>query len=247
MADPADRLARQLLLGVEHLRAGRMVEACTALTSVTADADLAAADDLRDVRARALTLLSDAQLQTGALEAATASLEEAERLVRALEDPTGLAEIHELSARVRSAHEARRQAQQRQVSATRLREMAVEDLRARLEGQPERLTDALIKKANAHADASDDDIAVTLSRQALSLARNQRSVRLEVLARLSLARADPVQAPEQLHAAWRAADRAGEPTLVTTVARAATAQGVDLPVQAGPELASGRRQAGVKP
>ena len=182
MADPTDRLARQLLSGVEHLRAGRAEEACVALAAVTTDADLAAADDLVDVRARALTLLSDAQLQMDALEDATASLAEAERLVRALDDATGLAEIHEISKRVRSAREAQRQAAQRQASAARLRAITVPALTQQFEGQPERLTDALIKKANAHADASENELAIALADQALSRANEGSSVRLEVLA-----------------------------------------------------------------
>lgn len=238
MADEGhtEALARTLTRGVSELRSGRPDVAEPLLAEVCADSALAEADDLRDVRARALSLWADALLRLGRAERASAPIDEAMHLLRQLGDGAGLDEVRSLRTRLLQAREAEAAQERHRRSAANLRELSLEALRDRFGDRPLALADALIKKANAEAEAGDAQVGLVAVREALQLAQAADSLREWVFARVSLARLEPDQAPEHLEAAWSRAERAGEFNLVSAVARAAEAQGVALPVQVGPDL-----------
>jgi hypothetical protein len=96
-----------------------------------------------------------------------------------------------------------------------------------------------VRKANAELDAGRAESAVEIAGEALRLGAELDDVRTRVLARMTLARARPEDASEQLRLAWSEAERADEFNLVGAVARAAELGGVQLPVQVGPD--PGRR------
>lgn len=237
MPEPSDRtehLARRLLHGVETLRARRFVEACEALLEVASAPDLAAAADLVDVRARATTLLAQAMLGAGDLDAALPWLDEAERLLGGLGDRDGLAEVRALRRQRDDALADRARKAQAAERLARLAETPLDALRARAPS-PHALLELLVQKANAEVEAGRPDAAAAIAREGLDLALRLDSVRGEVLARLTLARAEPSSAAEQLEQAWRRAERADEFNLVGAVARAAELAGVALPTLHGPD------------
>lgn len=237
MPEPSDRtqhLARRLLDGVEALRAERFDAARDALLEVAGAPELAAAADLVDVRARATTLLAQAMLGAGDLDGALPWLDAAERLLGGLGDRDGLAHVRALRRRRDDALADRARKAQAAERLARLAATPLEALRARAPS-PAALLDLLVQKANAEVEAHRPEDAAAIAREALDLAVGLDSVRGEVLARLSLARAEPSSAAEQLEAAWRRAERADEFNLVGAVARAAELAGVELPALHGPE------------
>ena len=93
--------------------------------------------------------------------------------------------------------------------------------------------DVLIRKANADADAGRPEDALPIAQQALSEAQVEQDPRLEVLARLTIARVSPELAEVEVLAAYQCADRSGETGLITAVAKAASLHGVELPTAPG--------------
>lgn len=227
-----------MLSGVEALRAGRHEEAVAALLEVASDPELAAADDLRDVRARACTMLAQALIAAGDPDASGTWLDEAERLLAAVGDAAGLAEVRGLRRERGDALTDRARKAQAKQRLAELARIPLDELRGRA-SSPAMLQDLLVQKANAEVEAGRSDEAASVAREAVALAVELDSVRGEVLARLSLARAAPATATDELTAAWRRAERANEFNLVGAVARAATLAGVELPVLHGPQLRPG--------
>lgn len=225
--------AAQLLAGVEALRRGAPGEAVAPLQAVCDDPDLAAADDLADVRARAWSLLAQAHLENGDPEAAEGPCREALRLLRRLRDTDGLGHVRALQDRIvgtlaHDADRARRLAEQARIADTRLDTLlagATDDV-ARAE--------VLTKKAGALLDTGRPDEAAPLARDAVRAADASGHATWRTLARLALARAVPDEAVTHCIDAHRVAVDADEFNLVSTVAAAAVDLGVDLPPELGP-------------
>lgn len=230
-------LPEQLLEAVAALRAGRVADAVSGLGPVWDDAELAAADDLQDVRARVGSLYAQALLEAGDVVQADAVCRATIRLLRRMGDPDGVHAVRELQDRVSKAlaehaEHAQRLAEARQVAATPLATLmaGADDGEARAA--------ALVRKATAHADAGDSRTAADLAAEALGVARAHHLVTWEVFARLLIVRCDPEDdlAVPHLHAAHRVAVGAEEFNLVSTVVRAAEVAGLPLPVEHGPHL-----------
>ena len=94
----------------------------------------------------------------------------------------------------------------------------------------------LIRRANAEAELARPAAGLPLAEEALAVATGVSSLRLEVLARLSIARCAPERAPDELRTALARADAENDFTLVGAIARAAEAHAVALPIQRGPML-----------
>lgn len=223
----ADRLAH----GVRALRERRPAEAVDALAPVAADPELAAAEDLRDVRARVLALYAQALLESGRPAEAEPVVRDAIRLVRRLGDKAGLEEVRGLQDRVvkalvEAADQARRREEQARVAATPLDVLlaGATDDRARAE--------ALVKKAVALADVGDASGAA-LARDALDAATRAADVTWQVFALVALARHEPHAASEHLRSAARVADDADEFNLISVVVEASRTLGVPLPTHPG--------------
>ncbi len=114
MAETADRaaggalrgpeaLAARLAGGLRLLRDGKAAEAAAELEIVCRDPDLASARDLRDVRARAMSLHAQALWKSGRPADALPYLEAGLRLARALGDVEGTQEIEALRQQIRAA------------------------------------------------------------------------------------------------------------------------------------------------
>jgi len=224
--DPtAQHLAAQLTRGVELLRGRRPADAIEPLSEVARG--LAAADDLLDVRARALSLLAQAYLEADRAGEAREPIEQA----LAIAPPsTDRRDLEELAERIRSRVALEEQAR---VQSERLAALSVDDIEARTR-DPHAFVEVLVRKANAEVDVGRRDEAARIAERALVDAMTLGDVRLEILARLSLARAAPGQAPTEIERALRAADAFGDPNLVTTVVKAAEGHGVALPTEKGP-------------
>ncbi|MEM6931736.1 MAG: hypothetical protein AAF602_32695, partial [Myxococcota bacterium] len=139
-------------------------------------------------------------------------------------------ELTELAERVRS-----RQAldEQSRVQSERLAALSLDQIEARSR-DPVGFVEVLVRKANAEVDVGRRDAAAEIAQRALVDAMTLGDVRLEILARLSVARATPERAPVEIERALTAADRFGDPNLITTVVKAAEGHGVPLPREAGP-------------
>jgi hypothetical protein len=96
-------LAARLAAGLRLLREGKAAEAAVELEVVCRDPELAGAQDLRDVRARALSLYAQALWKSDRARDALPFLEAALRLARALGDVEGTQEIEAMRQQVRDA------------------------------------------------------------------------------------------------------------------------------------------------
>lgn len=228
-------LPERLAAGLAALRGARWQEAVTHLEPVTDDAELAAADDLADLRARALAWHAQALIELGRAAEAEVRCREAIRLLRRLRDAAGLAEVRSLQDRVvarlaQDAEQAAREAERRRVAQTPLDTL--------LDGVVDPTEQAAVYTKKALADQeSGVPGAVQLARRALELAAEAGDVTWEVHAGVAVARCAPEQALEALVAAHRRAERADEFNLVAIVARAADELGIALPTEPGPHLA----------
>ncbi len=224
--DPnAERLAGQLRAGLTHLQQGRPAEAVAPLREVVAG--LASVDDLVDVRARALSLLAQAYLETDRASEARPLIDEALAIAPPSDDRAQLEELSErVAARVELDERALAQSE-------RLAAMSVEEIETRAR-DPRAFVEVLVRKANAEVDVGRREPAAEIAERALVDAMTLGDVRLEVLARLSLARADPGRAVVEIERALAAADLFGDHNLVTTVVKAAQGHGVPLPREKGP-------------
>jgi hypothetical protein len=227
-----EAIAAALAEGVRALRAGRADDAVPLLVRVCDDEALAAAEDLRDVRARALSLCAEALLLAGrapeALRRAGAALAAARRLG----DIEGVQEIEQLQQRIAAAApgspgegEAAPRLSERERASLRAAGVdAVDELYA---GAPAELRgDWLLRRATVAAE--DDQVQLAVSAAERALAEGAEVVRIAVLARLLLARLEPDRAPHLLQEAVDVARDAGAHTLVAAVARAAALAGQAL-------------------
>jgi tetratricopeptide (TPR) repeat protein len=217
--EPASaRLGGRLAEGLAALKAGRPADAIGALSEVCAG--LRDAPELRDVRARALSLLAQALLGVGRPSEALAPADAALRLARELHDTEGVAEIEAIRGELVEAAV-------RAAARPPARPLTVE-------------REALLHEAGVAVEAGRIEEAIGCATRALTLAREVGDVRVEVLARLVLARATPAHAAQELIVAHSLADERDEFTLVGVVARTATLLGVRLPSAQGPDA---RRRA----
>lgn len=221
-------LAQQLAEGVQALRDGRPEEAATLLEQVARDPDFVAAEDLRDVRARALSLWAQALLESDRASQARVPVQDALELLEALGDEHGLTEVRALQTRIGEAISA---AFQRAARSRELKALAERPLADVLAGvtDPARRLDLHVRRTTAALEAGRPDEAAALARDAIARASELEDVRHGVLARIALAQASAPEADEALSAARDLADDANEPNLVAAVARAAEELGITLP------------------
>lgn len=224
----SETLAATLTRGVAALRERRLDDAITALGAVWADPDLEAADDLRDIRARAGSLYTQALVDAGRPRDADGPCRQTIRLLRVLRDKDGLTHVRGLQDRLVAAlveekAQATRLEEQQTIAATPL-----DALLAGVTGAVER-AEVLVKKANAEHAVGRTETGLELATQALDLARAEGSAHWEVLARLSLVRVDPQAAEAHIAAAADRAAEAEEFNLASMIARAAEVAGVPLP------------------
>ena len=230
-----EALAADLLAGAKALREGDAGTAVRLLSQAVVHEGLAADPSLALIRARTLSLYGQALLGDGNAQEAEAPVLEAMRILRSLEDTEGLHQVRDLHRQVREAIEGAAKEQARLRALAALAAQPLEKVRARAR-TPFALAEILIQRANADIEAGKADAALEIATEALALATSVSSVRLEVLARLSIARIQPERALEELETARQRADAANEFTLVGAVARAAEAHGLTIGVLAGPRL-----------
>lgn len=227
--DQVEALAATLLAGVEHLRKGRPSDAVGLLRSVCGDSDLAQATDLADVRARAHSLLAQALTEAGEHDEALTVLSTAEELTSEIGDPAAGPILAALRAQIEGARVDALKARDQRTRSERLAALSLEEIESRLVSDtPQARLDVWIRKANAEVDVGRRTEGLELAERVLTEASTLEDPRLEVLARLSIARAAPDRASHELHQAWRRADAEAETTLITAVAKAAEAHGIHL-------------------
>ncbi len=175
--------------------------------------------------ARALSLRAQALFRLDRLDEAADAAHRAAAAVKRLGDPRGLAQVRALRDRILQAAAGAETLAEHRRQAARLADLPDEALLFGLTGAQER-AEALLRKAGALADRGDLADAAGLCRRALDLAPGAESPpRVEVLALLALTRCAPDDSAALLTRARDVADRAGEPQLVTAVARAAAVVG----------------------
>lgn len=234
-------MASHLRRGIEHLRKGEAKKAISALTTVVDDDAFAAAENLTDIRGRATSLLAQALLSDGQFEQAHRRAADALELTHSVDDSSGAAEIVDLLAQISAAEQNRAEERKRARTSLRLAQTDVADLRRLYARDRQSLAEVLLKKANAELEAGRSQVASELAHEVLTQAVLQDWRRQEVLARLSIARVNPIEAETQLNAAWVRAERDSDHTLISTVARAAALAGVALPSLVGPEMPPTKR------
>lgn len=228
----SDDLAGQVRAGVEALSAGRPHEAARALAPVVEDADFTEHPDLADVRARVYSLYAQALLDSGAARQADAWARRALKQAQDLGDQAGADEVRALLRQIFSAAVEEKKTAD---AVARVAATPLEALMAQAVTDTER-AGVLVEKANAEVEVGRAEEGEALARQALALAQQAGSVREEVLAWLTLARACPDEAARAMVSAWRRACDADEANLVGAIARAAEHAGVTLPHLTGPAL-----------
>ena len=229
-------MAGRLRLGIESLQRGDPLAAVPHLVAVVDDRALRDADDLTDVLARATSLLAQALLEAGDLDAAELRVQDAFTILGAMADTDGLQEVSELRDRIAAERVNRVDTLRRQQSMERLADTTVADLRRMYGKDAQSLCEILLKKCNAEFEAGRAEQAFELAHEVLTQAVAEDWMRQEVLARLTLARIQPVEAETLLNEAWRRADRGNDHTLISTIARAAALAGVGLPTLTGPQM-----------
>jgi hypothetical protein len=230
-------LPEQLAGAVAALRGGRAAEAVDGLRSVWSDPELAAANDLRDVRDRVGSLLAQALLESGHVPEADTVCRQVVRSLRQHGETEGLREVRALQDRIvralaESDNVARGRAEAAKVAATPLELLlftaATEEDHARVR----------VQKANALWVSEQRDEARALAHEGLERAEHAASVTWTVFARTLLAEIeaddDTVLAEAHLAAALHLAAGAKEFNLVSTVAQTAKQLGLALPLEAGP-------------
>ena len=226
-------LPERVRQGYDALREGRAEAAAGLLGPAVDDPELARAADLQDLRARVCSLYAQALLESGRPLDAEAPIRDALRIAKKLHDDVGVYELRMLQGRIASAVVDVTRAAAEARERDRVRKTPLAEL---LAGHDHPLARAgiLVQKANVHAEDGDRVVALTLAEEALALAIAHDSVRDQVLARLTIARAAPERAAEALREALVVAEGAAEFNLVGAVARAAEVAGVTLQTLVGP-------------
>jgi tetratricopeptide (TPR) repeat protein len=234
--DHTHRVATALRDGIEQLERGHADDAVEHLTVVVEDPDFRDSSDMQDILARATSLLAQALKKQGDLSNARLRCSEAMELCQKLGDAAGIREVGELSSDIDDALRERDDAERRQRSLQQLGRTATAKLRTLYGKDPISLAEILLKKSSAELDAGRVEHAQELADEVLEQARTEGWRRQEVLARLTLARIRPDDAPTHLVRAWERAEQDNDHTLVSTVARVAELSGVTLSSLAGPEM-----------
>lgn len=218
-------LPQRLAEGVAALRDGDAEGAVDLLGPVATDEELAAATDLRDIRARVCTLYAQALLAAGRPSEARHPLQDARDLLTDLGDPDGLAAVEELQS---TLSEALSDAFQAQARRRTLRDKADADVDTILaDVPPARHAPVLVEHATACLDVGRTDTARELAERALSAAEAHEDLRHQVLSLLVLARSSDTPA-EPLEEARRRADAADAFNLLSFVVKTAEQVGVTL-------------------
>ena len=220
-------LASQLHSGVQALRERRWADARDALVAVANDPELEAAEGLRDIRGRALTLLCQALIELEDLDEAEVWLERANTVVT-LEHGLETA-VRELRDRLTGSRAAQTRAAAATARAQRLAEAPMEALLAL---PITSRVDHLLARANGLHE-NDPTEAARTARVALEHAIDDRG---RVFSHLTLARVEPTTAAGSILAAHALADRSSNTALITAVCKAAEVAGVLLPAQHGPAM-----------
>jgi len=221
----ADRLAE----GISHLKNERYEQAVDHLRAVSDG--LKGAEDLRDIRARAISLLAQALFQLGELDDASEVIRDALRLTRQLEDKDGLKQVRALQDELAKARTDRFQADVRLRELARTRETPlIELLRT---PKDDGAAGVLIRKATAELEHR-PALARALGEAALIASEKQGEAALRINARVTLARALPQRAGELLAQAHGIAADSGETNMISLIARAAEEMGAELPRERGP-------------
>lgn len=195
------------------------------LLAVCTDPSWSAAEEVADLRCRVMSLYAQALWLAGRAEEARRWAEEALAVARRLGELEGVHEITTLLQQIVGAIAAR-PAPERPIAAPAPWTHGAE-------GDLQAASDAL--------DAGDPQRATTLAHRAMQQAdRMPRDVRVAVLARLVIARANPPEAAPMLNDAAEIARDADNATLLGTVARAAELLGVALGTIRGPDLVARR-------
>jgi hypothetical protein len=171
----------------------------------SAPALLAASQEFPAFRPRVLGWLAQAEMYAGNYRAAGQAVRQALAAARALGDEAGTLALRGLQAQI-----------------TMRRQMA-----AGLPAPDLELPDTPVVRANAAIERGDHALGARLAREAREAARAAGDAREEVLALLALARI-PGEAAEAIPAAAAVADASNDQNLVTAVAQAAKAAGVEL-------------------
>ncbi len=223
-------LPDQVRKGVEALQKGKPDAAIAELEPVFDDPEFAAAEDLRDIRARVGSLLGQAWLLAGKPEKADRPLREAMRLAKALSDEAGVASIRRLQTQVIAQITERHQ---QSTEAQKLAKIAQQSLEELLSGvtDVEMQLDLLIRKSIAEIEHGRPASGADIASQALQLARSHGRIREQVLSHMSLARAVPTKASIELQLALEIAATAGEFNLVGGIVKASEIAGITLPSQ----------------
>lgn len=228
----SQQLAECVQRGIAALARQDWAEATRVLGTAASDPDLEAHADLQDVRARVLSMHAQGLLRLGRIAEANHQVRAAMRILRDLEDESGLNEVRALSTQIFQAGLEQRQRADRRRKLAELAEQPLEQIVAGLEGAE--LAERLVERADAELLADRPLEAQRSAEQALNTAVAAQALREEVLARIALARCVPDRATEELTAAWSRAEKADEFNLVSLVANAAEALGVRLPRLQGP-------------
>jgi tetratricopeptide (TPR) repeat protein len=222
VAELEARLAGALRDGVSALRQGQAEQAVSLLASVCDYPEFVAASELLDIRTRALSLCAEALLLAGRPAEALPRAETALQLARQLGDLEGVDEIERLRVRIQRAAvpgEGGRQGEASLLSQS-LDEL---ELQAR---RPIDRAELLVRKATAELEAGHPEQAAEAAERALLAA--PQYPRTSVLARLTLARAQPERAAQLLREAAEIGRDAEDFNLVGWVARSAELLGLDL-------------------
>lgn len=177
--------------------------------------------------ARCASLLAQARLATGELEAARAASHDALRKTRLLGDAAALALLRDQDAAIGAALEAAGRERKARDRATHLTRQSVQDV-VETAASPLALADALIRLAGAHQLLGNGSDARTAALRAIPAADESGQVRERVLARLTLVEVSDVDRASVLADAHAIADAADETTLIGLVAKAAELAGMPI-------------------
>lgn len=234
-------LTEQLSAGVAALRAGRPEEAAKQLLAVARDPSFAAAADMVDIRARVCSLAAQALLESGSPTEADRWCREALRALRRSPepDPVGLREVRELSDTIIKAMVADADRVRNRAEATALAGQPVGRLVRGLVDREK--ADTLARKAAAELEFGRHGHAAELAHLARTEAMEAEAVDVFVMASITAARAAPADGRRLLAEAWHQAAAANEFNLISTLAAAARALNIELPVLDGPDISAGRK------